>query len=103
MLSTGWAPERPDRVVRRDEIHENVWGTPWVHRDRSVDVFVRKVRRKLEAISPEWIYIHTNSSCEPPHAARKVSRPMRAEAVDANTDGVHAGSPMTGASGVRIA
>jgi len=52
--------ERPDRVVRRDEIHENVWGTPWVHRDRSVDVFVRKVRRKLAAISPEWIYIHTH-------------------------------------------
>lgn len=52
--------ERPDRVVRRDEIHENVWGTPWLHRDRSVDVFVRKVRGKLAAISPEWIYIHTH-------------------------------------------
>ncbi len=30
------------------------------HGDRSVDVFVRKVRQKLEAVSPEWSYIHTH-------------------------------------------
>jgi len=30
------------------------------HGDRSVDVFVRKVRQKLEAVSPEWAYIHTH-------------------------------------------
>jgi len=30
------------------------------YRDRSVDVFVRKVRRKLAAVSPEWEYIHTH-------------------------------------------
>jgi len=28
--------------------------------DRSVDVFVRKLRQKLEAASPEWRYIHTH-------------------------------------------
>jgi DNA-binding response OmpR family regulator len=51
---------RPDRVVRRAEIHEQVWGQPWVHRDRSVDVFVRKVRSKLAAASPGWTYVHTH-------------------------------------------
>jgi len=30
------------------------------HGDRSVDVFVRKVRSKLQAASPEWQYIHTH-------------------------------------------
>ena len=28
-------------------------------RDRSVDVFIRKLRTKLSAASPEWNYIHT--------------------------------------------
>jgi DNA-binding winged helix-turn-helix (wHTH) protein len=28
--------------------------------DRSVDVFVRKLRAKLEQISPEWRYVHTH-------------------------------------------
>ncbi|MGB1583824.1 MAG: winged helix-turn-helix domain-containing protein, partial [Solirubrobacterales bacterium] len=27
---------------------------------RSVDVFVRKVRHKLEAASPDWRYVHTH-------------------------------------------
>jgi hypothetical protein len=30
------------------------------HGDRSVDVFVRKVRLKLETASPDWSYIHTH-------------------------------------------
>jgi DNA-binding winged helix-turn-helix (wHTH) protein len=30
------------------------------HGDRSVDVFVRKLRQKLEARSPGWLYIHTH-------------------------------------------
>jgi Transcriptional regulatory protein, C terminal len=28
--------------------------------DRSVDVFVREVRHKLEMLSPDWRYIHTH-------------------------------------------
>jgi DNA-binding response OmpR family regulator len=51
---------RPDHVVRRSDIYEQVWGAPWVHRDRSVDVFVRKVRGKLAAVSPDWTYVHTH-------------------------------------------
>ena len=52
--------DRPDRVVPRPEIYELVWGSAMPYRDRSVDVFVRKVRRKLAVVSPEWEYIHTH-------------------------------------------
>ena len=44
--------ERPDRVVTRPEIYALVWGGQMAYRDRSVDVFVRKVRRKLRASRP---------------------------------------------------
>jgi DNA-binding winged helix-turn-helix (wHTH) protein len=30
------------------------------HGDRSVDVFIRKLRQKLEKRSPDWEYIHTH-------------------------------------------
>src|SRR5512145_2344427 len=45
---------RPDRVVTRPEIYALVWGGQMTYRDRSVDVFVRKVRRKLVACAPNW-------------------------------------------------
>jgi Transcriptional regulatory protein, C terminal len=48
--------ERCDRVVSRSELYAAVWGGQMPHRDRSVDVFVRKVRRKLAAVSPGWTY-----------------------------------------------
>ena len=49
-----------DRVLRRDEIYERVWGYAMAHGDRSVDVFVRKLRQKLRTASPTWNYIHTH-------------------------------------------
>ncbi|HEY4830261.1 MAG TPA: winged helix-turn-helix domain-containing protein, partial [Solirubrobacteraceae bacterium] len=49
-----------DRVLRREEIYERVWGYAMAHGDRSVDVFVRKLRQKLRAMSPMWGYIHTH-------------------------------------------
>ena len=51
---------RVDRVVTRPEIYSLVWGGQMAYRDRSVDVFVRKVRRKLTECAPGWIYIHTH-------------------------------------------
>jgi DNA-binding response OmpR family regulator len=48
------------KVLTREEIYEQVWGYRMAHGDRSVDVFVRKVRQKLEKASPEWTYIHTH-------------------------------------------
>jgi len=49
-----------DRVLRREEIYERVWGYAMAHGDRSVDVFVRKLRQKLRAASSRWSYIHTH-------------------------------------------
>jgi DNA-binding response OmpR family regulator len=48
------------KVLTREEIYEQVWGYRMAHGDRSVDVFVRKVRQKLEKASPGWTYIHTH-------------------------------------------
>ena len=52
--------ERRNRVVPRSELYELVWQRRMAYRDRSVDVFVRKLRLKLGAASPGWIYIHTH-------------------------------------------
>jgi DNA-binding response OmpR family regulator len=48
------------RVLEREEIYHRVWGYTMAHGDRSVDVFVRKLRLKLQVASPEWTYIHTH-------------------------------------------
>jgi DNA-binding response OmpR family regulator len=48
------------RVVPRERVYERVWGYSMAHGDRSVDVFVRKLRKKLEAASPGWRYLHTH-------------------------------------------
>ena len=48
------------KVLQREEIYQAVWGYAMAHGDRSVDVFVRKVRLKLESASPDWSYIHTH-------------------------------------------
>ena len=55
--------QRPDRVVTRPEIYALVWGGQMAYRDRSVDVFVRKVRRKLAAVRPAGpTYTRTSAS-----------------------------------------
>src|SRR4051795_3385493 len=48
------------RVLEREEIYQRVWGYAMARGDRSVDVFVRKLRQKLERASPGWRYIHTH-------------------------------------------
>ena len=52
--------EAEGQVLQREEIYQRVWGYAMARGDRSVDVFVRKVRQKLEAASPDWDYIHTH-------------------------------------------
>jgi DNA-binding response OmpR family regulator len=47
-------------VLEREFIYERLWGHSMIRGDRSVDVFVRKVRSKLELVSPGWSYIHTH-------------------------------------------
>src|SRR3954454_17801738 len=48
------------RVLEREEIYQRVWGYAMARGDRSVDVFVRKLRQKLEKASPQWRYIPTH-------------------------------------------
>lgn len=48
------------RVLEREEIYRRVWGYAMVRGDRSVDVFVGKIRGKLAAASPGWRYVHTH-------------------------------------------
>ncbi len=48
------------RVLAREEIYSRLWGYTMVRGDRSVDVFVRKLRQKLDIASPRWRYIHTH-------------------------------------------
>ena len=51
---------RVDRIMAREELFRLVWGREMRHGDRSVDVYVRKLRVKLEAALPDWRFIHTH-------------------------------------------
>jgi DNA-binding response OmpR family regulator len=51
---------RADRIMSREELFSLVWGREMRHGDRSVDVYVRKLRVKLEVALPEWSFIHTH-------------------------------------------
>jgi DNA-binding response OmpR family regulator len=52
--------DSPGRVIEREDIYQRVWGYAMAHGDRSVDVFVRKLRGKLQRQSSGWTYIHTH-------------------------------------------
>jgi DNA-binding response OmpR family regulator len=52
--------EAKGQVLEREAIYQRVWGYAMAHGDRSVDVFIRKLRHKLETRSPGWSYIHTH-------------------------------------------
>ena len=52
--------ESDGTVIERGEIYRRVWGYEMAHGDRSVDVFVRKLRSKIQRYSPGWSYIHTH-------------------------------------------
>ena len=51
---------RLDRIMSREELYRLVWGREMRAGDRSVDVYVRKLRVKLEAELPDWRFIHTH-------------------------------------------
>ena len=71
------------RVLEREEIYQRVWGYAMARGDRSVDVFVRKLRQKLEKASPDWRYIHTHFGVGYRFAAEPGRRGHRAEPVAA--------------------
>jgi len=66
---------RADRIMPREELFRLVWGREMRAGDRSVDVYVRKLRVKLEEALPAWRFIHTHFgfgyrlSAEPAHNA----------------------------------
>lgn len=47
------------RVVSRDELLQRIWGRRQTHRDRTVDVFVRKLRDKIDRRADDFTYIQT--------------------------------------------
>ena len=71
------------RVLEREEIYQRVWGYTMAHGDRSVDVFVRKLRAKLQQASPGFNYIHTHFGVGYRFAAERVGEDGAAIAVDA--------------------
>ena len=52
--------DRSGRIVSRPELFAVAWQRPFPKGDRSVDVYVRKLRLKLEEALPEWRFIHTH-------------------------------------------
>jgi DNA-binding response OmpR family regulator len=49
------------RTIRREQLYELAWdGAALRTGDRTVDVFVRKLRVKLERVLPQWRFIHTH-------------------------------------------
>jgi DNA-binding response OmpR family regulator len=47
------------RVLTRDELLQKVWGRRATHRDRTVDVFVRKLREKVDRRAPRHTFVQT--------------------------------------------
>lgn len=51
--------EHPGRAMSRDVIFRKVWGGERAHGDRSVDVLVRRLRRKVDEIPGRYTYVQT--------------------------------------------
>jgi len=47
-------------IVRREDLYARVWGAPLRAGDRSIDVYVHKLRVKLDRALPAWRHIHTH-------------------------------------------
>jgi DNA-binding response OmpR family regulator len=47
------------RVLTREELMQQIWGRRHRHRDRTVDVFVRKLRQKIDRRASAHAFIHT--------------------------------------------
>jgi DNA-binding response OmpR family regulator len=52
--------ERIGAISSREELYASVWGGELRPGDRSVDVYVSKLRGKLEAAMPDRSFIHTH-------------------------------------------
>ncbi len=52
--------QRQGRIVSREELYETVWNEPYRKSDRSVDVYIAKLRHKLDDALPNTRFIHTH-------------------------------------------
>ena len=52
--------ERRDRIVSREELYSAVWEEHYRKTDRSVDVYIARLRQKLGEAIPGRDYIHTH-------------------------------------------
>jgi DNA-binding response OmpR family regulator len=69
---------RSGRILPRADVYTEVWGAQMRKGDRSVDVYVHKLRDKLEAALPGWRYIHTHLGFGYRLAAEPASPPVDA-------------------------
>ena len=51
----------PQRIMTREELYADVWGGTPGHTDRSVDVYVSRLRQKLSEALPNRALIHTHN------------------------------------------
>src|SRR3954467_3614423 len=54
---------RAGAVIGRQELAEQAWSRPLGAGDRSVDVYVSRLRQKLAEAEPAWEFIHTHFAC----------------------------------------
>ena len=47
-------------IVRREDLYKRVWGGTLRDGDRSIDVYIHKLRVKLEEALPQARFIHTH-------------------------------------------
>jgi DNA-binding response OmpR family regulator len=80
-------------VITREELYDSVWGGQLRTGDRSVDVYVSKLRGKLEAAMPDRRFIHTHPGFGyrfQPQSSREAtlrgSRPARKSKPGARSD-----------------
>jgi DNA-binding response OmpR family regulator len=53
--------KRMGSIITREDLYRTVWGGELRTGDRSVDVYVSKLRSKLEAALPDRRFIHTHA------------------------------------------
>ncbi len=52
--------DRQGGIVSREHLYSAVWGGVLRDGDRSIDVYVHKLRVKLDSALPAWNHIHTH-------------------------------------------
>ena len=72
------------RILRREDLYEKVWGSSLRPGDRTIDVYVRRIRVKLAEAMPEWSFIHTHVGF-----GYRFAPESTAVLVDESSQGVH--------------